>query len=386
MSYLTAKKRQNVCLQLFQRAQDGSCIRRDLKILRTLVENKRNQQTWKKVSKHWVGFDCGHVFFDQFRTCYSIWGTRRAPCFVYKLPPCRTTEKIESAVIFESPINQDSFEKCCTSDEKNRGHQACLIGVTADGWLTRRSLNSGELLQRVFLSSTLKFKHVFWETDLQRIAVKSIHLKSGSENFQNMQSHANAHPRPFLYLAVLEVAPLRFLALIPIEKTIFGQGVVDVSLSIGLLGVMYQSRKMCFFSLDKILEENTHVVQLYENYSPPTNSNHGNMVVDSVGGEQGMVGEYPFGLPVNVSLTSRPPVLFESSSYQHVMSFGGHPWHYIVCPYRGSSVFQVRSLKDDAPVKGGVLETDVLSVEPDQAYFHCDHSGRLLHIGPRAIR
>lgn len=193
---------------------------------------------------------------------------------------------------------------------------------------------------------------------MQRVVLKSVHF-----TFQG---------RPVMFLSIFSVAPLEFQALIPVEKSIFGQDIDGAAASNGFLVVMHHSNRIRFYSM----------LEVIKNYSFATKL--GETIFSSEGSS--IVGEYPDGIPVNVSFTSKPVVLFEISSDQHVISFGGYPWHCISCPQPNSSVFHVCSVRDLKLAKKGILEMDFLSVEPDQAYFHADNSGRILHIGPHEIR
>ena len=354
-------KRSNICYQVLRRSMSGTSLRRDLKIVRSLVqkEGSKFREVWCKNTKHPVGFDSQHLFFDRFRTCYTSHGFEGKPELLYQLSACDNSKKIESALVFESPVDQNSFLTCTES----KGCKPCLLAVTKDGWMTRHDLNTGVVLQRVYLSKHYRFKHVLWESDLQRIVLKSIHFSTLS--------------RPLMFLAIFWMAPLEFQALMPIEKSMFGQDTVDATASNGFVVIMHQSNKIRFYSLWEIIERHCFSVKLGKIFQGD---------IPSWFSSPFIVGEEPNGLPVNVSFTSKPVILFEITSNQHVISFGGYPWHYIVCPQSHSSVFHVRSVKDSKPVKDGILEMDALSVEPDQAYFHADNSGRILHIGPHAIK
>ena len=325
---------------------------------------------WYKNTKHPVGFDSQHLFFDRFRTCYTNHGFNGKPELLYQLSACENSKKIETALVFESPVDQNSFVNCTES----KGYKPCLLAVTKDGWLIRHDLNTGDVLQRIYLSKQYRFKHVLWESDLQRVVLKSVHFSSLS--------------RPLMFLSIFWMAPLQFLGLMPIEKSIFGQDTVDATASNGFLVILHQSNRIRFYSLLDILEKYHFPAELGKNFAT---SSFGNDVQEMSSlldrtSDPFIVGAEPHGLPVNVSFTSKPVVLFEVISNQHVISFGGYPWHYIACPQSHSSVFHVRSVKDSKLVKGGVLEMDSLSVEPDQAYFHADNSGRIIHIGPHEIK
>lgn len=369
-------KRNNVCYQVLRRSFSGplgSNLRRDLKIIRSLVQNgdSKFSEVWWKSTKHPVGFDSQHLFFDKFRTCYTSFGFDGKPGLLYKLSASENSRKIESALVFESPVDQHSYLNCTES----RGYKPCLIAVTADGWLMRNDLNTGDVLQKVYLSKHYRFKHVLWESDLQRIVLKSVHFSSQS--------------RPLMFLSIFLMAPLEFLGLIPIEKSIFGQDIVDAAASNGFLVVMHHSNRIRFYNMWEIIENYSFSTKLGKTCTTsPSDNFHHETYSSSFDGTISpfIVGEQPHGLPVNVSFTSKPAILFEICSKQHVISFGGYPWHYISCPQSCSSSFHVCSVKDLKLAKGGILEMDMLSVEPDQAYFHADNSGRILHIGAHEIK
>lgn len=369
-------KRNNICYQVLLRSFNGllgSNLRRDLKIIRSLVQKEGSKfyEVWCKSTKHPVGFDSQHLFFDKFRTCYTSFGFDGKPDLLYKLSACENSRKIESALVFESPVDQNSYLNCTES----KGYKPCLIAVTADGWLIRHDLNTGDVLQKVYLSKHYRFKHISWESDLQRIVLKSVHFSSQS--------------RPLMFLSIFLMAPLEFLALMPIEKSRFGQDIVDAAASNGFLVVMHHSNKIRFYNLWEIMENYSFSTKLGKTCRAPFfDSVHQETYSSSFDGSDNpfIVGEQPHGLPVNVSFTSKPAVLFEICSNQHVISFGGYPWHYISRPQSCSRSFHVCSVKDLKLAKSGILEMDTLSLEPDLAYFHADNSGRILHIGAHEIK
>ena len=362
-------KRDNIYYQVIRRPTNGTSLRRDLKIIRSLVQREGSSflEVWRKNTKNPVGFDSQHLFFDRFRTCYTSYGFEGKPELLYQ----ENSRKIESALVFESPVDQTSFLDCSES----RGYKPCLLAVTKDGWLVRHDLKTGDLLERVYLSVHYRFKHVQWESDLQRVVLKTVHFSS-----QN---------RPLMFLSFLMVAPLQFLGLMPIEKAIFGQDTVDATASNGFLVILHQSYRIRFYSLLETFKKYSFNVQLGKNLGTSSSDNSIRELTSQFGNtccDPFIVGAEPNGMPVNISFSSKPVVLFEVTSNQHLISFGGYPWHYIACPQSFQGVFHVRSVKDSILVKDGVLQMDSMSVEPDQAYFHADNSGRIIHIGPHTIR
>ena len=263
---------------------------------------------------------------------------------------------------------------------KCSGYSSSILGVTASGWLMRYNLDSGKPLQQVYLSTKYKFKSIAWETDLYRIVLKSIHFKSSTTRAGQPGSTSSSL---LMYLAVFSVAPLEVLTVLQIDKNVFGQDVVDATVNSGFLVIMHQSYWMEFYNFEEIIQNYSSAVKLG---SPckfhklnPLNETANQVSMD-------IVGHYPYGLPLNVHFLSKPTPLFQISSNHYFVSFGGKPWHYINIPKGLDSVFHVSALEGNVLAKNGVLTSDTLSIESDQAYFHRDHSGRILHIGANTLR
>ncbi|XP_031575357.1 DDB1- and CUL4-associated factor 17-like [Actinia tenebrosa] len=370
------KRHKNLCLQIMNRSVTGSTVRDDIGIIRTLISKGSNHFTkaWSQTSKNPIAFDYQFLFLDKFRTVLNTNGSRGKPLQIYSLPPLRTKEKIESAVLFESALDQRYFTEC----EKNKDFRPCLIAITADGYLIRQDLKSGRKLQSIYLSSKYKFKHIFWENDLHKVVLSSVHAKMPPRATLDNRSCVF---RTLMYLTLFEIAPLRFLANIPIVRNVFGADVIDASISRDILFLMHQGGMMKLYSLKEILDKFTtkaSIGQLYNFTECSLDQHDVSMRIDE---NWGTVGEYPFGVPVNVKFDNKPTLLQQICSHQHLLSFGGFPWHYIVCPKKQNSVFKVYTMKDQVPVKHGLLNSAVQTIEQDQAYFHKDNSGRILHIG-----
>lgn len=367
------RSKQNVCERIIKRSLLGSSARTDMGILKTLISSKSRtfSKTWSKMSKNPIGFDNQHLFFEKFRTVYTTNGNKGKPSLLYQLPTLRSKEKVESAVIFETPLDQSSLQEC----EVERSFRPCLLAVTASGILLRQDIQSGEILQSVYLGKSYKFKHIVWETDLCRLAITSVHRPKPPRAAQD-ESTSVVHT--LMYIAVFEVAPLKFLAVIPINMKIFGNNLVDASLSNGVLFTMHQGGIMKLFSLKEILENCTTEAVL------GTTFNFSCGGLDE--GKQGTVGEMPYGVPVNTKFEKQPSLLLQVSSHRHFLSFGGFPWHYVASPKGQSSVFEVFTISNQKAVHNGLLNSGLFSIEQDHASFHADHSGRILHVGPDFVR
>lgn len=365
------KRRRNVCSRIFERSLSGSSVRNDVEILRTLIscESRKFHKTWSKTSKNPIGFDNQHLFFDKFRTVFHTNGSKGEPFKLYKLPSLHSKEKIESAVIFETPLDQSSWMNC----KSEKSFLPCLFGVSGSGYLVRQDITSGEIMQSVYLGKSYKFKHVFWETDLCRIAITSVHRTIPPRAIQDNRS--SVFPI-LMYIAVFEVAPLRFKALIPISKDVFGTDVIDASLNHGILFTMNRGGAMKLFSLVEILEHFTSKATLGELFNFGCNGQE----------DKGIVGQPPYGLPVNTRFEKQPQLLLQVTSQHHFLSFGGYPWHYIASPKGCNSVFQVFTIRSQESVQNGLLKSSVQSIEQDHALFHADCSGRILHVGADFVR
>lgn len=243
----------------------------------------------------------------------------------------------------------------------------------------RYHLNTGKELQRVYLSPRYKFKNIAWETDLYRIVLKSTHIKTSARTEQTRSSQSSV----LMYVAVFTVAPLEVVTVMPIDKNIFGQDTVDAAVNTGFLVTMHQTCLVQFYNFEEIICKYSYGMKLGQPYQPqklnPVNQSFNET-------SRNIVGEYPHGIPLNVNLTSKPTPLFQVTSNNHFVSFGGNPWHYIVSPKAQDSVFHVKAIDNNVLAQEGVLSTDTLSIESDRAYFHGDHSGRILHIGANSLR
>jgi len=357
----------NVCARITNRPVVGSSARKDTGILRTLLSSKsRNfSKIWSKTSKSPIGFDNQHLFFDKFRTVYTTNGTKRKPSVLYKLPQLHKKEKVESAVAFETPLDQTSMQKC----EGDKSYRPCVFAVTASGFLARQDMNSGEILQSIYLGKRYKFKHILWGTDLHTLSITSIYKPHSTRGFGNSIRDNNSDSHLVKYIAVFEVAPLRFLSVIPISTKVFGNDVGDASVSNGILFTLHGSDIIKIFSLDEILNNCTTEATLGSTFPFP----YGNA------SEAGVVGEMPFGLPLNTTFKEPPQMLLQVRSYHHFISFGGYPWHYLTSD--GGGEFDVFTVSNKRHVKSSHLNSCIGGIEDDRATFHPDNSGRVLHIG-----
>ncbi|XP_013383601.1 DDB1- and CUL4-associated factor 17-like [Lingula anatina] len=280
------------------------------------------------------------------------------PMQLYKLPHCTSAQKIEEGIICQSTL-----EELCV---EHKGCKPAFLALTADNWLVRHDLETGHKLQEVFLSNKYKFRHLSWESDLYTIVLRSTHSKLASVARQAGFTHS-----PLMSLAVFTVFPLNIVAVMEVSKQVFGHDVTDAMISQGLLVVMHQGGGVRLYSFETVLLEGKQFNLSLQSTHP---------------GGRGKTGSYPDGIPCNVNLKEAPPVLFHVRCSEHNLQLGGIPWHYMLCPQGQRGFFHVYSLDKQHLAEEGILDMEILSVEPDKAFFHPDDSGRIVHVGPNQLR
>lgn len=338
---------------------NSACVisRVNMSILSRLVCQKNSlfQNVWNRYSKSAINYVKGRIYFDNFRCCYN--SVAAIPCQTYKMPTCPKAEKIEDALLCESPVGE-SFS--CPSE-----YTPSLYAVTSHNWLLRISANTGDIIDRVYLGSYRKFRYITWDVPQETFVLKSLQKNSGTE----IQERS-----VLFYLAVFRVFPLSLVGVLEIDKSIFGSNVTDAMISQGILIVMHSVGLVRLYSFERISEQ--FMKQ--------------KLVIGQTclwKGEMRTVGQFPFGIPCNITLTDCPPFLFEVPCQDNAFQVGGYPWHYIITPnkkkYKG--IFHIRSIDDHNLAKNGIREMKCCSLEPDWIHFHTDASERIIHVAPDQI-
>ncbi|KAL0963832.1 hypothetical protein UPYG_G00314190 [Umbra pygmaea] len=338
----------------------GTLSRQNLNILRDIIlqDNKDFNKVWTKSSKSTISYESGRIYFENYQCCYSSFPSH--PRLLYDLPKRPRSEKIEDALLCQCPL-----EKVLPmpSDEK-----PSLLALTANNWLYRFSAETGQELEKVYLSPHYKFRYLGWDVSQETFYVKSVQNKVTSTARQ-----AGFTQNTLLCLAVFNIFPLKLVGILEISKSVFGSTVLDVVLSQGVLAISHSTKTVRFYSFEDILKR--YVTKKL-------------VLGEQCGSERAtVVGEAPFGIPVNICINESPPVLFEVSCFDNAVQIGGHPWHYIFTPphkkHQGS--FHICSLKDKTLAKNGIQDMKCCSLESDRIYFHPDDSGRIIHVGPSTI-
>uniref|UniRef100_A0A667YPW0 Ddb1 and cul4 associated factor 17 n=1 Tax=Myripristis murdjan TaxID=586833 RepID=A0A667YPW0_9TELE len=329
--------------------QAGTLSRLNMRILRgVILQDSRNFiKVWSKTSKSSIAYENGKIYFENYQNCYSC--VHSQPQVLYKLPKRSKLEKIEDALLCQ-----------------NCGVQNILLVLTANNFLYRLSAETGEELQRVYLSPHHKFRYLGWDVSQEIFYVKSIQNKATS-----LARQAGITQDTLMHLAIFHVFPLQIVGIMEISKKVFGNGVTDVVLSQGVLAVSYSSKSVKLYSFEHIV--NKYMTKKFA--LGQKSSLHGGKTV----------GEAPLGIPVNIHFSDCPPVLFEVSCSDNSVQIGGYPWHYIYTPphkyHKGTH--HICSLVDSVLATNGIQDMKCCSLETDWISFHPDDSGRIIHVGPK---
>uniref|UniRef100_A0A6J0UNT1 DDB1- and CUL4-associated factor 17 isoform X1 n=1 Tax=Pogona vitticeps TaxID=103695 RepID=A0A6J0UNT1_9SAUR len=358
----------SVCCLLTRRSQGfytkdaGVVYRKNMGILRKLIcqESTTFKKVWTTHSTSPIVYQSGKVYFDNYRCCVS--SITQEPRIIYQMPACPKSQKIEDALLLECPVGEVLPS---LSDYK-----PSLAVLTAHNWLLRVSVNTGEILEKVYLASHCKFRYLSWDSPQEVMTVKSSQQKPPVASRQ-----AGSQPSVLFFLGIFSVLPLTFIGMLQIDKKVFGNTMTDVAMSHGMLIVTHSSGLVRLYSFQTISEQfMQHQVDLGQEYN--------------WNGKVGIVGRYPFGIPCNIKITDTPDLLFEVSSLESTFQIGGYPWHYIFTPNKKSQkgIFHICSLKDHTLAKNGIQDMQCCSLEPDWISFHPDSSGRILHVGPNLVK
>uniref|UniRef100_A0A669BCE4 Ddb1 and cul4 associated factor 17 n=1 Tax=Oreochromis niloticus TaxID=8128 RepID=A0A669BCE4_ORENI len=262
------------------------------------------------------------LYFENYQHCYSC--VHAEPQILYKLPTRSKQEKIEDTLMCHSPV-----EKSLSSPSD---HKPSLLALTANNWLIRLSAETGEELQRVYLSPNYKFRYLGWDVSQETFYVKSVQNKETP-----LARQAGITQNTVMHIAIFHVFPLDVIGIMEINKKVFGNGVIGADLVQGVLALYYSNKSVKMYSFEHIVQRKVTLGK----QSP------------LLGGKT--VGDAPFGIPLNIQITDCPPVLFKVSCAENSVQIGGNPWHYIYTPPRkkDEGTYHICSLKDVTVTSSG---------------------------------
>ncbi|XP_052285364.1 DDB1- and CUL4-associated factor 17-like [Dreissena polymorpha] len=135
----------------------------------------------------------------------------------------------------------------------------------------------------------------------------------------------------------------------------------------GTLIIMFISGQVEFYSFEYILEH----YKLFDHDINASRTSGINFAED---------GHMPQGLPINIKIKERPPVLFKVKCMDHDIKIGGFPYHCIYSPKGHRELFEVAAVCDMIKPKNSTLSDEMLNIERDICAFHADNSGRIIHM------
>ncbi|KAA8588152.1 hypothetical protein FQN60_001346 [Etheostoma spectabile] len=185
----------------------GTLIRHNMKVLRGILlqDNRDFIKAWSKTSKSTMMYESGKIYFENYQNCYSC--VHSEPQVLYKLPKKSKLEKFEDALLCQSPLDNTLAS---SSD-----HKPSLLVLTANNWLYRLSAETGEELQRVYLSSNHKFRYLGWDVSQEMFYVKSVQNKDTV-----LARQAGITQNTVMHLAVFHVFPLQIVGMLEINKKV----------------------------------------------------------------------------------------------------------------------------------------------------------------------
>ncbi|KAM6071242.1 DDB1- and CUL4-associated factor 17 isoform 3-T3 [Chlamydotis macqueenii] len=250
-----ARGAHNVCRLLTRRARGcyardaGVAHRKNLGLLRQIIcqESTKFKNVWTTHSASPIAYERGRIYLDNYQCCIS--SIAQEPRILYQKPKCSKSEKIEDALLLESPLGEMLPNP---SDYKSS-----LIVLTVQNWLLRLSADSGEILEKIYLAgSCCKFRYLSWDTPQEVMVVKSAQNKLPAAARQ-----AGIQQSVLFYLAVFQVLPLSFIGMLEINKKIFGNSVTDVAVSNGILIVMHSMGLVRLYNFQAISEQAKNGIQ-----------------------------------------------------------------------------------------------------------------------------
>lgn len=341
-----------------------SCYRLSLKIVREIVADKNTtfKKVWEYHSQEPISCEDGKLYFNNFKTCYTLCGKNCLPSCLYKLDPVTLHGRVEDAIMFSGQVF-----KFVTSVPAS--YKRFLMTLSSTNVLTSYDNEIGQALQSVYIGplERSKFRHLDWERHGETIVVLS--------TLNPAASSSPGKSRILVVIAWFSVFPLQFIAMLEIDREVFGKECSHCNVSEGLLILGTGSSDTGSVRLYDFTQMVDEGMLFSAKLGEPC---------DDLGG--GRAGFHPYGLPVNCIVKEAPPLLFQVKCTEYTLHFGGFPFQYITTPPRRVGTFHVKSVASDTLVKNGVLDFPITTTKLNSIAFHPDDSGRIIHTSSHAIR
>ncbi|GAB1601639.1 DDB1- and CUL4-associated factor 17-like isoform X1 [Argonauta hians] len=298
-----------------------------------------------------------YILMKNCLTCYDCWGS--------KVWQDVHQNKLSDIIYCYGYLELNPSTNVC--------YNSSLIGISNKTYLVHICAKTGVVLNKLFLSNKLRFRTIEWEDPQRCFAISSTTVSQPSSTTTTTTTTNNNNNNKVLskVIALFNVNPLKFVGMFAINTKIFGPKFEDGLVTDNLLIIKHRGGLVELYSMEFILK---HYVLYEAQLAEP----------DPVTGL--VVGLYPHGLPININIKDRPPLLLSVKSVDHDIQFGGFPFHMLLASgQRG--VFYLRTLPENNLVEGGRLDLgNQRNIEDDTAVFHPDVHNKIILYGGSKIR
>lgn len=228
---LRTKKNKHLLMTLHDREINNACAPYFLSI--SVISQLLRSDTplynnyWQKSSKRPITYDCGYLYFNDYTSCFTLYGKNCMPSPLFKLQKSRARKKISDVISYSIPVYKtlDNTCKCC--------FQTCvcwsqyLLSVTEDNWLCQHAMSSGELIREFYVNrigQKFSFKYCDWDVYSDRFVLTST-LNPDISRESTLKFNVVVN------LAIFTAFPFEFFALLEIKRSIFGDNCTAANIS-----------------------------------------------------------------------------------------------------------------------------------------------------------
>lgn len=259
-------------------------------------------------------------------------------------------------------------------------YQTCLFVLTANSYLIQyeQQPRTGWHVKRKVFLGNISFTHMNFDGDgMERFIVKSKHNPVPGNNDIR------------LYFVLFKACPFELQGVFAITKSMFGN-LKDAFVMNNML-IVLDKKSYSFYDLNEIIDkfriDRVEPFKLFDKiYLGQCSGNVRFLGAALQNYVPIVVGEHPFGLPVNIHIrkflinTHKDPLLrIPSSTDVRGLTFGGFPWYCLVSYEQSSKLYSLENGLEVGALHLGKNSYASLDDEK-KTYFHSDRSGRLLSL------
>ncbi|KAF8787461.1 DDB1- and CUL4-associated factor 17 like protein [Argiope bruennichi] len=352
---LRLKKNKNIVCTLYDREINATSTpyKLSLNIMCQLIQSKQSfyESSWTKESSRPIVYDGGLIYFNNHKSCYNIYGYENKPSLT-KLTNINGSERILDVISYAAPVfKQECNCEVCPCSCLSRS----IIYITKDNWLIRRNPITGVILNKIYtkrLDRIFNFQYIDWNIYSKEV-ILTTKLNPEKEPSSNIDVVVN--------LAVFTSFPLEFRALLEIRRSVFGKACRHVNVSDQLLILGMNLDWVHIYSFEDVLANSI--------FTPYKIGDHY---------MKGIVGSYPFGLPLNCIPQAVPPLLFDVQSSQQIFHFGGYPYHCVYSSPHKHARYVLKQVEENVNHKNYFIDSNNTDDETDMILFHPDNSNRIV--------